>query len=177
MQIKDRQQMLAVVAIAAVALLAGDRLLFSPMTHAWEARSKRIVQLRKQIEDGSQLLRREPGIRSRWEQMRRNTLPNDTSAAEQRLHQAIDRWAQQSRVSITAITPQWKHDADDFMTYECRVEASGNLAAVSRFLYDVEKDALALKLDAVEIGVHDKEGQQISLGLQLSGLVLTSQTP
>jgi hypothetical protein len=31
---------------------------------------------------------------------------------------------------------------------------------------------MALKLELVELGARDKEGQQLSLGLQLSGLVL-----
>ena len=61
------------------------------------------------------------------------------------------------------------------MTFECRVDAAGDLGKLSRFLYSVERDPMALKLELVELGARDKEGQQLSLGLQLSGLVLTSQ--
>jgi hypothetical protein len=175
-QTKNRQQMLVLVAIVAVALFAGDKLLVSPLTNAWGARSKRIADLRRQVTDGTQLLRRQESIRSRWQQIQRSTLPNNTSAAEQQLHQAIDAWGQESRVNIAATTPQWKRDADDYMTYQCRVEASGTLATLSRFLYDIEKDPMALKLDSVEIGAHDKEGQQLSLAVQINGLVLTPQT-
>jgi len=174
-QIKNRQQKLVMVALVAVALFAADKLLISPMTTAWDARSKRIAQLRTQVEDGAQLLRRQESIRSRWQQIRRRTLPNNTSAAEQQLYKAIDSWAQESRVNIAAITPQWKRDADDYMTYQCRVEATGNLATLCRFLYNIEKDPMALKLDAVELGAHDKEGQQITLAVQINGLVLTPQ--
>ena len=55
-----------------------------------------------------------------------------------------------------------------------RVEASGNLATLSRFLYEIEKSPMALKLDSVEITARDKDGQQLALGLQVSGLVLNS---
>jgi hypothetical protein len=79
-------------------------------------------------------------------------------------------------VVISAITPQWKHDSDDYMTYECRVDAAGDLEKLSRFLYSVERDPMALKLELVELGARDKEGQQLSLALQLSGLVLNSPT-
>jgi len=61
------------------------------------------------------------------------------------------------------------------MTLQCRVEASGNLNTVTRFLYEIEKDPMALRMDAVEISARDNEGQQINLGLQVSGLVLTAQ--
>ncbi|MBI3849750.1 MAG: hypothetical protein HY298_05600 [Verrucomicrobia bacterium] len=173
MQIKNREQMLALVAIAAVALFAGDKVIRAPLTRLWKARAEQIVTLRKQVEEGRKLiLNRDVSLHSRWEQMRTNTLPNNTSLAEQQVLKAFDTWAQESRVSVTSISPQWKRNADDFMTLDCRVEASGNLATVSRFLYDIEKDAMALKLDSVEITARDKDGQQISLGLQISGLVL-----
>ncbi len=58
------------------------------------------------------------------------------------------------------------------MTFECRVDAAGDLGRLSRFLYSVEREPMALKLESVELGARDKDGQQLSLGLQLSGLVL-----
>jgi hypothetical protein len=105
-----------------------------------------------------------------------HALPNNSSAAEQQVFKAIDLWAQNSGVTVSAITPQWKHDSDDYMTFECRVDAAGDLGKLSRFLYSVERDPMALKLELVELGARDKEGQQLSLGLQLSGLVLNTPT-
>ncbi len=61
------------------------------------------------------------------------------------------------------------------MTLDCRVEASGSLATLSRFLFDIEKDAMALKVESVELTARDKDGQQLSLGLQISGLTLNPQ--
>jgi len=43
-----------------------------------------------------------------------------------------------------------------------------------RFLYSIERSPMALKLELVELGARDKEGQQLSLGLQFSGLVLNT---
>jgi hypothetical protein len=74
-----------------------------------------------------------------------------------------------------SITPQWKRAGDDFVTLECRVDAAGNLATLSKFLYDIEKDPLALKLETVEITARDSEGQQLALSLQISGLVLNPE--
>jgi hypothetical protein len=177
MQIKNRQQLLIIGAVAAAVLLTGDRLVLSPLLKAWGGRATRIAELRKEVAQGKVLLQREQNIRARWQQMSRNALPNSTSAAEQQVFKAIDLWAQNSGVAISAITPQWKHDSDDYMTFECRVDAAGDLGKLSRFLYSVERDPAALKLELLELGARDKEGQQLSLGLQLSGLVLTPQKP
>ena len=175
MQIKNRQQVLIIVAVTVIALFAGDRLVLSPLLKAWTGRATHIVELRKQIANAKMLLQREQNIRSRWGQMVRNALPNNTSAAEQQVFKAIDLWAQNSGVAISAITPQWKHDTDDYMTFECRVDATSDLGKLSWFLYSVERDPMALKLELVEFGARDKEGRVLSLGLQLSGLVLTPQ--
>jgi hypothetical protein len=131
--------------------------------------------LRKKVDDGRHLLDRGPALRRRWDQWRSETLPNNTSAAEQQVISSLDYWAQDSRVAITSITPQWKQDSDDYKTYDCRLEAFGTLQTLTQFLYDMESDPMALKLESIELGSRDKDGQQLTLGLSLSGLVLTPQ--
>ena len=171
-QIKNRQQLLIIGAIVAIALFAGDHLVLSPLMKAWSARATRIAELRKQITQGKML---DPA-RAEHPQPLAADVPqraaNNTSAAEQQVVQAIDLWAQNSGVVISAITPQWKHDSDDYATYECRVDAAGDLDKLNHFLYSIEREPMALKLELVELGARDKDGQQLSLGLQLSGLSL-----
>jgi hypothetical protein len=175
MRINNRQQILVVLAIGVVALFAADRLVLTPLGHLWMARSKRIAELRQEIAQGSSLLQREQAIRRRWQEMQTNTLPNSPSLAEQQMLKAFDTWSGQSRVSITSITPQWKHDADEYMTLECRVDAAGDLETLTQFLYAIEKGPMALKVESAELSAHDNTGQQLTLGMQVSGLVLTPQ--
>ncbi len=172
MQIKNRQQMLILAALAGLALLVGDSLIFSPLLKAWKSRSDKIVELRKQVEKGERLVKHEESYRTNWAQMQTNALPGNPSLAEQKVLQAFDKWSQDSRISVNSITPQWKRDSDDFTTLQCRVDASGTIGTLSRFLYNVEQDPMALKIESVEITARDKEGAQLSMGLQISGLVL-----
>ena len=173
MPIKNRQQLLVFVTIGVLGLFAADRLVLDPLVKFWDARNKQLADLRAQVTQGKALLLREQSIRNRWEHMQHNTLTNNASAAEQQLFAAIESWRQDSRVILSGATPQWKHDSDDYMTYQCRLEASGNLPSLTRFLYDIEKDPMALKLESIELAARDKEGQQLSLGVQVSGLILT----
>jgi len=173
MQIKNRQQLLMIVAGVAFALWLGDSLVFTPLVKLWRSRATRVVELRKRVHDGEALVRRELAIRSRWSQMQSNTLPDNASLAEQQVLAAFDKWSQDARVSVNSITPQWKRDSDDYTTLECRVDASGSVGTLGRFLYNIEKDPMALRVESVEITARDKDGQQLSLGLQLSGLVLS----
>ena len=172
MAIKNRQQWLIILAATGAALLIGDNLVITPLTASWQARSKQIAELTQQVKQGSLLVSRDSVIRTRWDQMRNGTLPEEVSAAENEVLQAFERWSQESRISISSIKPQWKRTGDDFMTLECRADAFGSIQALTRFLYEVEKDPLALRVEAVEITARDNDGQQLSVGLQVSGLQL-----
>lgn len=173
MPIKNRQQLLIIAAVGALALLLGDRLVFSPLVNAWKSRSEQITELRKKVKNGRELIARETSYRSRWENMSTNALPQNTSLAEQHVYNAFDRWSQNSRISVNSITPQWKrNNGEDYMTLECRVDAAGNINTLSRFIYDLEKDPMALRVESIEITAKDKDGAQLAMGLQVSGLVL-----
>ncbi len=172
MKIANRQQFLGILAIAAVALLAGDRLVFTPLARAWKARAERIAKLKEDVSNGQALLAREVAIRQRWQQMQTNALTGEPSVAENQVFKAFERWAQDSRITMNSIKPQWKKPADDFMTLECSVEATGNLSAVTRFLYNIEKDPLAIRITAMQITARDDSGEQLTLSMQVSALLL-----
>ena len=172
MQIKNRQQMLIIVAGAAIGLLMADSLILSPLIASWKARSTKITALRKQVGDGEKLLKRADALTSRWSNMQTNALPNNNSEAEQKVLGSFDKWSQDARISVNSITPQWKRDSEDYTTLECRVDASGSVGTLAKFLFNVERDAMALKIESVEITSRDKDGQNLSLGLQISGLML-----
>ena len=61
------------------------------------------------------------------------------------------------------------------MTLNCRVEAGGDLATLTQFLFDIENSKLALKVDGAEFTARDNDGQQLTLGLQLNGLALNAR--
>src|SRR5579859_803516 len=171
-KIETRQQFLIVLTIAVAALFVGERLIYEPLANWWSARSQSVATLRKQVSDGKMLLQREQTIRSRWAQMRTNTLSADTSLAEQQVLKAFDNWSQDSGAGITGITPQWNDDATNYVTVDWRVEAAGDLGSLTRFLYDIEQGPMALKVESVDVNARDDTGQQFTLGLQINGLAL-----
>jgi hypothetical protein len=176
MKIENRQQMLMALAIAVGVLYAADQVLFEPMYGWWKSRAKTIAELRAQVTNGRRLIQREAGLRGRWSQMRTNTLPDNPSLAEQQTLKAFDSWARESGADVTGITPQWNSDSPDYLTLNCRLEAAGDIGTLSRLVYDLEKDPLAFKLESVELSARDNTGQQLTLNLQVSGLVLVSQS-
>lgn len=183
MKTENRQKLLIIVTGCVLALLLGDKLVYSPLVRVWQSRETEIKTLRAQVDEGAALVKREGVIRSRWQNMQTNMLPNDDSLAQERVYKSLQEWAQESGVSINAINPQWKIEKDDYKTLVCRVDASGSLWMLSRFIYNIENasspnnkssvGALGVKLESMDLSVKDNTGQLLSLGLQISGLVLT----
>ena len=172
MKIQNRQDFLVMLTIAAVGLFVAVNFIFTPLQGWWSARQAQVRDLRAKVSDGNQLLKREAGIRSHWDDMRANALPASSSQAEQQFLKAVDGWARDSGAEITSLMPQWKNDATNYMTLACRVETAGDLGTLSKFIYDIEKGPLALRLDSVELSSRDNGGQQMTLGLEINGLAL-----
>ncbi len=177
MEIKDRQKSLLIITGCALALLLGNSVILDPLTKSWDSRKKEIAALRQKVDHGNQLIKYQASIESRWRKMQANTLPNDQTAARSALLNAVDRWRQDSGLNIDQYAPQWKTEQDpdtrnDLTTLEFQTDASGNMRSVLRFLFDVESDPLGLRVDDLVISSRDNYGQQLSLGLHVSGLVL-----
>jgi Tfp pilus assembly protein PilO len=173
--VKNREKLLLILALGGMALLVGDHLVLTPLKKTWDERELKISDLTKSTTHGAQVQDDEFRIRQRWEGMRTNTLPANNTVAEQKVIQAFDQWARTSRIALNSIKPQWKQNNEDYATLECRVDAVGSLSMLTRFLYDVEHDPLALRVESVEITARDDDGSQLTLGLLVSGLQLIAK--
>ena len=177
METKDRQKMLLITAAAGLALLVANSVILGPLQQGWASRNKEIATLKQSVDDGRNLLLRKDRLQSRWQGMQTNTLPNDQTSAGSALLKAVYRWGQDSGTSIDQVAPQWKSEEDPdtkntITTMECHTDATGNMRSILRFLWDLESDPTGLKVEDVVISSRDNDGQQLSLGIQMSGLVL-----
>lgn len=167
----NRQRFLIIGAAIAIGLLLGDRVLLTPLTNAWRSRSVEIAKLRTNVFEGRAALARAASTQARWKEMEEQALPKEPAQAEQELISAFDNWGRASNAELGSIKPQWKRGANSrYSLLECRVDASGSLATLTRFLYEVEKSPLALRIDSIEITSRDDFGQKLTLGLLVSGL-------
>ncbi|HAV61103.1 MAG TPA: hypothetical protein DCY13_01900 [Verrucomicrobiales bacterium] len=169
----QRQQLLLILAGAVVGLFLVDRLVFTPLAAGWRERSETIAGLRESIEKGRLMIDREEFTRRAWNDLRKNTLPASVSHAEKTLLEAFDQWSRDSRVTVSSIKPQWKRGAnEDYSLLECRVDASGDLERLAKFLHAVERSDMALRIESVELTARDSDGQNLAMGLMVSGLRL-----
>jgi hypothetical protein len=163
---------LKIGAAAAIGLLVMERLVVSPISRHWKEQGERILVLRERVQRGQLLIDREDTIRERWAAMRAGVLPDDPSEAENEVFKAVARWARDSRVTLTGLTPQWREHEAGYQTLECRASATGTQATIGRFLYELEIDPMAIRLESCEIGTRDAKGLQLILNARFSALQL-----
>jgi hypothetical protein len=176
-KIENRQKFLLIVALTILGLFVATSVIYEPLKANWIARSKRIADLKEKVAYDNHLLRRRTEILARWDNMKNNVLPPNSSQAGSALLKAKDRWVEKSGVGIEDFSPQLKQDTDPdssdvITTWECRTDASGGMHSILNFLWSIESDPMGVQLEDIELSSKDNSGEEMTLGLTLSALVL-----
>ena len=85
MKPQERQKFLIVLTIVAAGLFVSVNYIFTPLAGLWSDRSTQIKELRTRVSDGKKLVAREASVRAHWNDMLANSLPDNTSLAEQQM--------------------------------------------------------------------------------------------
>ncbi len=169
MENKSRETWLKIIVASVVGLFVLDSMVLSPAIAGWKKQSERLAVLQQKVERGRQLVEREKSIRGRWEEMQRTDLNDESSTAENDVFKSLNRWARESRINFTSLTPQWRaHEDGGYDTFECRATATGDQASLGRLLYEIETDALPAHVEDCEIAARDTKGGLLTMSLRFS---------
>jgi len=157
----QRKQRLLLIAGVCVALLAGDRLVLSPLASSWKSRSARIQELKKSISNGNMLLDRRDTLLKRWDAAKTQVLPADGPTAENKVLSAVNGWASSSGLSVNSLLPRWIEDED--------VWPGGAVAGGAE-----PGDGRPV---SVELRARDDAGREIALDARFSGLTSLGKEP
>ena len=165
----SREAILKIAVGAVVGLFILDRFILTPSIAAWKAQSERLEVLRDKVTKGKGLIERETSLRSRWDEMLRTDMTEDSSAAEADVYKALGRWGNRSRgVSFTSLVPNWHPHEEGYDTFECRITATGDQSSLGRLIYEIETDPLPARIEDCEFTTRDAQGRQLSVTMRLS---------
>ena len=173
MDLNKRQKLLMIATASVVGFFALDKVVLTPYVTAWKERSARIAGLEESMKKGRQLIERTKTLDTQWQQMQKQSLPLAPSAAENEVLQAALRWSRDSHINFNSLLPQWRDHDGGYRTLEVRANATAPVASVTRLLYALDTDPMAVRLEECEIDAHDDHGAQVDLRLRFSGLQLT----
>lgn len=177
MNLNRRERMIGLAALIAVALLAADRLLLSPLLEKREAMAMERAALTEELDRALLLMRSRREAMSQWRRMTDEALIQDQAAAESRLLHALRTWSRQSRLSLHTVQPERAHSEHGMQVIALRAGASGDMAAVARFLFLAESaDDLPLRIERLRLA-QGQQGDQLTLELRLSTLCRSPASP
>ncbi len=175
MDTQRREKILILASIFCISALAADKILLPPLINLWSARNLEITELGESLVKGKSLLGRETMMKSRWREMKNSALPQNITEAENLVLKAVDRWVQESRIQGTSFKFQWRDNEENYSLLECRASYVGTMKSIVRFLYELEVDPLALKLEEVELSPRDESGKSVLLIIRFTGLLFVEE--
>ena len=180
-----REKLLLTIALLAVAILAGDRLVLGPLVNNWQTRATKIIELEQNVANGDELLPREKSHTKKWERYWGGNLNSTNSVAEDEVLRAIENWTGDSGILLTSVKPQWQNHEYEFLgkeiaenktysykTYDVRLVAEGTMREAVEFVHAIESDKLPLKVERLELASREKTGKLISVSVHFTGLQL-----
>jgi Tfp pilus assembly protein PilO len=172
MPVKNREQLLFILVLACVGLLVADRLILTPLITTWNDRSKKITELQTNINSKSLLVDRERKMQDDWLRMVRESRSTSDQVTEKQVLDGLSNWAISSRLTVTSQKLHWITGEEDCRKLEVRVSATGSLGAIARFIYALESDPQALKVEEMALSAKDDKGQTINCDVRFTRLVL-----
>jgi len=182
MNLNKRENLILAVAALCITVLIANKFIITPMIDTYHTRTTDISKLKADLERGHYLIKREKDISEDLKKMLASSLPDDTTVVEKQMFAAIERWKGASSLNITAQTPRWEKDVGGDIPIqakinklEIKISATGTIQSIARFLYEMETDPLALRVEDVEITSRDSKGQNLTLESRVTGLVIAQE--
>jgi hypothetical protein len=168
-----RQRWLMIVAGAGIALLVLDRAAFTPLARLWKSNAAEIARLRSSVAEGQGLIARAVRLNELWAGIQSQAVPRDQAQSEHDVLASFENWSRSSGVELGSVKPLWRHGpTDESSLLECRLEATGSLGGLSRFLFDLESAHQALRVESAELTSRDDSGRSLTLTIIVTGLRL-----
>lgn len=168
---KNRERMLLIAVAVCLGALGLDKLVITPLTTMWTTRSEKIVELKRSVEKGKQLIAREKRLNERWREMQDQSRTKDLSTTENELMRAVNSWAAASRLTVTSIKPRWIEE-EKCRKLEVRASTTGTIDTITRFLYELECDTQPLKVEDVDISAPNDKNLTLNCEVRFTRLVL-----
>jgi type II secretory pathway component PulM len=152
MTLSKRERNIAVVVGAALLLFVADQFAWTPYTEAREQLGKDLAAARDRERGVERLLSDDKKNKQAFNGMIADGLQADPSETESQMLHAIDDWGRDARLSVQTVKRDRMEQDKQFGRIVFRATGQGNIAAVARFLWNVQTSKLPTRVTDVQIG-------------------------
>jgi hypothetical protein len=164
-----RQRLLVYGALACIALLLADRLVFGPAADALREHRRRVGALQTDVHTAHLLIDQADVWKQRMDEFRAHALPPGRSAAENDVIKTVREWADDCRLTVSAMRTRWRPE-DELPCLEVHLNAVGDLEAVTRFLHTAETAQRPVRVTSVSLTSSSASRRTLSLTVDLEAV-------
>ncbi len=170
MSISSRERYIGLTAGLVIAALLLDQFLLTPFLARHAAMAAELETLERSTRQASDVLSRQQRLSPEWAGYQDRGLKTVYAQAEGQTTRAILDWAQSAGVNLAGLKAERVLTQDRFQIISFHVTATGNLASLSRLIWQIETAALPVKLNDVQFAPRKENTDDLTLQLTVSTL-------
>lgn len=176
MVLSHRERMIALVTLGAVALLAVNSLVLTPLAERRDRVDAEAESARLELERANRLFSNGRRVNERWQEMLGAGLTSDASDAEARALAALSTWAREAGLGPpTSLRPERREVGEQFQTITLRATGTGSMENISDFLRRIQSADLPLRVTDMQLTTRTEGSDELSLQLGVSTICLAPE--
>lgn len=166
MTLNKRERFIAIL----TGLVLGGALVYlivlAPMLSRLDEANRQIDDANAQLLKANDVFKNDLTARKRWKELSGIGLKADASASEGQLLDRVRDAAQNAGLSVQSLKPAPAEKVTGFSRITLRVNATGSMARIGRFLHDLRGSKMPLRI--LDLQVSSRKGGTDDLAIQLS---------
>ncbi|HEV8292329.1 MAG TPA: hypothetical protein VGP94_10410, partial [Tepidisphaeraceae bacterium] len=134
MILSRRERYIVIGTVVVVGFLGLDQLVLTPLFDRREVVQAQTTQRLEELARANALFTNRTRLNRKWTEMSGTTLKTDGSTAESQIMRALSDWAVEAGLNLSSAKPERAEKERQFMKITFRANATGNMAAISRFM-------------------------------------------
>jgi|WetSurMetagenome_2_1015567.scaffolds.fasta_scaffold55801_3 Tfp pilus assembly protein PilO len=176
MVLSKRERQIAIITIIILMIFVFDRFILTPVMDARDRIQSEKTELTREMAKASELFKQKNRVNKKYNEMISGGLNSDASITESEVLNAIRAWSQDCGLTLSSVKPEREKGGEEMKEIIFNLACSGDMTAMSRFLWSIEKSALPVKITEFQLGSSSDDGREISLQLKLSALYLAENS-
>ena len=162
--LSKRERIIAIAALVAVLILAGDRWVWTPLSDWRQELADQKLLVLEQLEANQRLMHTRRELAPRWRQIVKTGLPTDPAASEAKLLYTLRDAAKQAKVNLATVQPERPAGKGELREVIVAVSGSGSMSEISRFLYRLDTTDVPLRIERLRLATTDgREDMKVDL--------------
>ena len=172
MILSRRERYIVIGTVAVVGLLALDRLFLTPLIERRQLLDAQMRQASEEMTRANGLFTNRTRVNRKWNEMSATSLKADGSNAESQIIRSVGDWALEAGLNLSSVKPERAEKEKQFMKITFRANATGNMAAISRFMWRLQTSKVPIRVTDLSITTRRDGFDDLSLDLGVSTLYL-----